>query len=285
MSTAASIVRILDVLAEGEEELSIREMSRRTGLSRSTVQRIAADLAAAGLLKKSAETGHYRLGLRLLVLGGLVQARNEINVVAEPVLKALMRLSGETVHLAILDDVEIVYIAKVESTQAVRVASWVGRRNPPYCTGVGKAILAYQASEVIERIIRHGLRRYTPNTITDPVALRAHLESVRQQGYAFDQEELELGARCVAAPVRDYTGKVIAAISTAGPAHRMTTERMERLIGPVMEGAQEISRQLGWKSQRTPENSPIGEQNIAVLRSSPRLIVCKNTRARSCHGG
>ena len=246
MSSVENVVRLLNLFID-EPELGVREMSRRLDLGKSTVHRIASELAEADLLAKDAETSRYRLGLRLLELGSLVQARGELSNAAEPVLRSLLRTGGETVHLAVREGLEIVYIAKMESNHSIRMYSRLGRRGPAHCTGIGKAMLAFHSDDWLTDVLAAGLARQTPATITDPAVLRRQLEEVRRLGYAFDDEEIEVGLRCVAAPVRDHTGAVIAGISVSGPSQRMTREKMRALVAPVIAGAEQISRHLGWR--------------------------------------
>jgi|DewCreStandDraft_1066081.scaffolds.fasta_scaffold02135_8 DNA-binding IclR family transcriptional regulator len=270
MSSVEHMVRLLSLFVD-EPELGVREMSRRLALAKSSVHRMACELARAEFLEQDPVTRRYRLGLRLLELGGLVQARNELTVVAEPVLKALMRTSGETTHLSVLDGLEIVYVARIESNQSIRMFSRVGQRGPLYCTGSGKVVLAHQDPAFIDRVVAHGLHPYTPRTITDPAALREHLRQVRTQGYAVNEEERELGVSSLAAPIHDAAGTVTAAISIAGPAQRLTRERMRALIDPLIRGAEHVSRQLGWRGPSSPA-APAGGSSArpqAGLRGTP----------------
>jgi IclR family KDG regulon transcriptional repressor len=263
------IADILDLFEE-QPELGVREIGRRLGISKSAAQRLAAKLAERNFLAQDPDTRHYRLGLRLLELGGLVQTQSEVISVAEPVLRALMRTTGETVHLAMLDDISVVYAAKVESTHSIRMCSRLGRLNPTYCTGVGKVILAYQPPELIERVIEHGLERHTPNTIVDPDELRRHLQLIRQQGFAFDEEEREIGLRCVAAPVRDPSGAVFAAVSVAGPAQRLPNQTMRALVASVRDAADRISSFVSVHPQIMRNSPPAGGQPATRARTSAR---------------
>jgi len=274
MSTVETIAAILNLFEE-EPELGVREMSRRIGISKSAVQRVAAGLAGQGFLAKQPAGGQYTLGLRLLELGVLVQARSELVTVATPTLQALMQWSSETVHLATLDGINVVYVVKMESPHSITMPSRMGRLNPTYCTGVGKVLLAHQDPEVIERIIEHGLIPFTAKTITDPDELRAHLEAVRQQGCAYDDEERELGLRCVAAPIRDHTGAVVAAVSIAGPASRLSQQAMRPVALQVKEGAARISQYLGWR----PDGGVRGTGRQATFDRQPGSVPAAPTRA------
>jgi DNA-binding IclR family transcriptional regulator len=150
------------------------------------------------------------------------------------------------VQLAILDHLSVLYIRIRESRQAVRMSSGLGSRAPAHCTSVGKVLLAYRSAETVGQVIENGLTRYTQNTITEPAALTAELASIRARGTAIDDEEIEVGLRCVAAPIRDHSGHVIAAISVAGPVQRMTKKLVQTTIPHVVASADAISRRLGY---------------------------------------
>ena len=149
-------------------------------------------------------------------------------------------------QLAILDHLSVLYIRIRESRQAVRMSSGLGSRSPAHCTGVGKALIAFQPPEIVQQIIDNGLKRYTQGTITDPEKLRAELATIRQKGYAIDDEEIEVGLRCIAAPIRDHSGQVTAAISVAAPVQRMTKKNLQATIPSVVAAAEAISRRLGY---------------------------------------
>ena len=163
---------------------------------------------------------------------------------------------GETVHLVVLDKLEVLYIDKRESGQSLRIASQVGMRLPAHCTGVGKMLMAHLSPEQrAELINRKGLPRFTRNTLTDVEALEDELNRIRMQGFAIDNEEIMDSLRCVAAPIRDQTGKVISAISLSGPVSRLKGERFEKAIRRVTETAEEISAGLGYRSRPEAVNS------------------------------
>lgn len=240
---------VLEALAQAREEaLGLTELAQRLALHKSTVARIVATLSARGYVEQDPRTRRYRLTLKLFELGSLCLARLELVTEARPIIEELAQASGEVVHLAVLDQGEVVYVDKVESEQTIRMYSRVGRRSPVHCTGVGKALLAFVDDATFQAIVAEkGLRRFTPRTITDADRLRDHLARVREVGVAFDDEEHEPGIRCVAAPVRDHRGVVIASISVAGPAVRMTHERLRELAEPVRRAAAAISARLGYR--------------------------------------
>ena len=241
-------VRLLEAFVDGPAEHGISELSRRAGLSKSTVHRLVATLVEVGWLERNPTTDRYRLGLKLFELGSAVAARLEVRECALPVMHDLMQRVGETVHLAILDGDHVVYAAKVESQHAIRLFMQVGGHGPAHCTGVGKVLLAHAPAAVVERVIAAGLPAFTPHTITEPAALRAHLAEVRRQGYALNVEESELGLVSVAAPVRDHSGAVVAGLSVAGPSQRLPAAALPSLIARTVETAEDVSRRMGYRT-------------------------------------
>lgn len=237
---------ILDILEAAGQGLGVTEIGARVGLHKSTVYRLLATLARRGYVEQDPDTERYALGLRLIELGGAVLDRLELRDLARPFLKRLMETSQEVAHLVVLQGGEVVYIDKVECPGPIRMYSQLGRRAPAHATAVGKAILAYLPPAEAEAIINRGLARRTPYTITDPDRLRAELALVRQRGYAFDNEENELGIRCVGGPIFNHRGKVVAAFSVSGLAVRMAQEKMEKLAALVRRTSQEISAKLGY---------------------------------------
>lgn len=246
LNSVRNAARLLVAFSLERPELGVTELSRALGLGKSTVHRLVSTLAAFGLVELNPETRKYRLGLKLIELGTVRLAQIELREQARPYLRRLSAQTQETVHLAILDEAAVIYIEKIESPQPLRVSSWVGKRNPAYCTGVGKTLLAYQPAATIEELVASGLMAHTPTTLTDPARLRAELAAIRTRGYALDNEEFQVGVRCVAAPVRDWTGQVVAALSVTAPAQRMSGSRAASLVTPVIETAAEISRQMGY---------------------------------------
>jgi DNA-binding IclR family transcriptional regulator len=217
------------------------------GLSRSTVHGLLATLRQHSLLSQDAG-GHYVLGVKLFELGMAAVSRLDLRTVAGPVLERLADEFQETVHLVINDGLDVVYIDKRESPQSIRIVSQVGHRLPGHCTGVGKAMLAFKPKAELEKLLAGvELERYTGNTITDKDQLKAELELVRQSGYALDNEEIIDGLRCVAAPIRDHTTQVVAALSVSGPSMRMKPEKVERVIPAVVQAVADISQQLGYR--------------------------------------
>ena len=249
LSSVATSVRLLKAFSEEQVEIGISDLARRLGIAKSTVHRLAVKLVADGMLEQNPDTGKYRLGIALFRLGSLVRRRMIMSNEARPLLRELREKVNETVHLAVLDGSEIMYVFNLESTQAIRMRSDVGVRKPAYCTAEGQAILAFQPSEVIERVVGDGLAPRTPLTITDPNKLRKVLDGVRARGCAIEDEESELGMRCIAAPLRNDAGEVVAAIGLAGPVSRLSKKALATFIPHVIETATAISARLGYRGR------------------------------------
>jgi DNA-binding IclR family transcriptional regulator len=247
-----SVDRALDILElylSSPEELSVKEISEAMGLSKSTVHGLIKTLEHRGYLQQNPGNTKYRLGMKLFSLGNVVGENLDIRKIARPVIQRLVDKIKETVHLAVLTGNDIVYTEKVEGPGALRMYSQVGKRVFVHCTGVGKVILAYQDDDVVESMLsKETLKAFTPHTLTDKEELKSQLKVIREQGYALDNEEIELGLRCVAAPIYNHQGKVIASISCAGPSIRMSDDQLESKIQAMKEAALEISRLLGYQN-------------------------------------
>jgi len=246
LSSVANSIRLTKAFSENEFEMGISALATKLGLAKSTVHRLASTLVEYDILEQNRENGKYRLGLALFELGTLVRRKMDVMSEAQQQIHALADLTGETVQLAILDHLSVLYIRIRESRQAVRMSSGLGSRAPAHCTSVGKALLAYQPPEIVKQVLDLGLKRYTPNTIIEPAALVDELAQVKSRGYAIDDEEIEPGLRCVAAPIRDHSGEVVAAISVAAPIQRMTKKAVQATVPSVQASAEAISRRLGY---------------------------------------
>jgi DNA-binding IclR family transcriptional regulator len=246
-----SVVRatsIMEYIAANSDCETLSSISRGIGLSKTTTYSLIRTLEQLGYVQQDQNTGKYSLGLKLFELGQVVHSRMDLRTIARPYLQELARKYEETVHLAVLSKGEVVYIDKVDGSRSIRIASQIGGRNPAYCTGVGKVLLAGLPAAEIEKVIStRKLERYTANTITEPSLLKEHLDKVRGCGYALDQEEIEVGLSCVAAPIKNHRGLVVAGISLSGPTHRMATSGVQQITGDLIETARLISSQLGYK--------------------------------------
>jgi DNA-binding IclR family transcriptional regulator len=246
LSSVANSIRLTKAFSENEFEMGISALAIRLGLAKSTVHRLASTLVEYDILEQNRETGKYRLGLALFELGTLVRRKMDTASESREQMYSLAQASGETVQLAVFDHQSVLYIRILESRQAVRMSTIAGARAPAHCTGVGKVLLAHQPQDVIGRVLDAGLKRYTDATITEPAVLAEELAAIRAKGYAIDDEEIEVGLRCVAAPIRNHSGRVIAAISVAAPVQRMTKKNAQATATAVVAAADAISRRLGY---------------------------------------
>lgn len=241
-------LNIIELLAETRQELSLSEISRRLGFAKSTAHGLLSTLRDFEYVEQSFFTGRYKLGLRLFEIGSIVAHGWDLRVNAVPHIQNLFDQLGETVHLVVLDKGEVLYIDKRESRQPMRIVSQVGTRLPAHCTGVGKVLLAHLGNAELKRIIAtRGLARYTKNTITDQKKLEEELALIRTREYAVDNEEIMDNLRCIAAPIRDQTGKVIAAISVSMPTIRFSEEQFNQMVASVKQTASNISSDLGYR--------------------------------------
>jgi len=245
-------LQLIEALARTESPRGVTELGAELGLAKSTVHKLLQTLLRRGYVVQDPTSGRYRLGLKFLDLGGVVQGGLSIRTVAHPHLQALMESTNETVQLGVLEGHEVVYADKIECAQTIRMYSRVGRRSPLHCTALGKVLLADQPESTLREFLNARLERYAPRTITTSRALRAALQEVREKGYAFDDEEFEEGLRCLAAPARDYKGAVVASLGIAGPAARFEPARRPELIKRLIDAAEAVSRDLGYKEAAPP---------------------------------
>jgi IclR family transcriptional regulator, KDG regulon repressor len=245
LSSVATAIELLKAFSEDEVEFGISALAKRLGVAKSTAHRLASTLVSESLLEQDRATGKYRLGIALFRLGTLVRRRMNVSEVARPFLFSLRQKTNETVHLAILDGTEIMYVYFLESTQAIRMRSDLGLRKPAHCTAEGQAILAFRPPDVVQAVIGSGLHARTPQTITDPDKLMKALDTVRQKGCAVEDEESEIGVRCIAAPIRNDAAEVVAAVGVAGPVSRLSKKIVTVFTPHVIETAEAISASLG----------------------------------------
>ncbi|MEJ2698130.1 MAG: IclR family transcriptional regulator [Desulfuromonadales bacterium] len=246
-----AVSHALDLLEQfhGEvDELGVTELSKRLKLHKNNVFRLLATLESRGYIEQNKATENYRLGLKSLELGQTFIKQMGLLRQAKPILERLVKDCNETSYVAIFKEGYVVYLDVVETDLTVRVVSRVGSRLPAHCTAAGKVHLAFMSDEELEALFpEQQLKAYTSKTITDRDALKAELKKVVDQGYALDNEELDPGVRCVAGPIRDYTRRIVGAVSVSGPSMRFTDERIEKeLIPLVMQASQDLSTRLGF---------------------------------------
>lgn len=240
-------LKILELFSQEQSELSIKEISEMLELPKSTVHGLVSTLKFRGYLSQDISTEKYSLGLRLFELGNLVKSKTELIKISLPYIHQLVKKVNETVHLVILDGNEALYVEKVEGTQGLRMYSQVGKRAPMHCTGVGKGILAFLNKERRDEIISQiELKAYTENTLVNVDDLIRDLEIARKNGYAVDDEEIEIGLKCIAAPIFDYKNNPVASISCAGPKSRIN-KKEELIVKEIKNVANDISQKLKFK--------------------------------------
>ena len=239
------VLSIFELLDRSPDGLQLRYISEQTKLNKSTAYRFLAHLERVGYLVRDS-TGAYLLGPRLAHLGSGSTYQSTIRKISRPVLEELWRESGETVNLGVLAGREILYLDVIVSPHNFRLVSQVGMRRQLHCTGLGKTVLAWLPASFRDELLGAKLEKLTSHTITRPSELVAELGRIQRLGYAVDNEEVELGARCVAAPVLDSSGYIAAGISVSGPTIRMSRARTTEIAGSVKRAALEISHRLGY---------------------------------------
>jgi DNA-binding IclR family transcriptional regulator len=248
LSSVRNAARLLREFTAADRELGVSELARRLQLSKSTVHRLLTTLTAERLLERGPQGG-YRLGIGAYALGLAVSTRIDLHSASIGTLEELRNATGETVHIGVLDEMDVVHIERLESLQSLRIFTRVGHRLPAHCSGNGKVQLAaLPPAELRARISARPLARRTAFTIVDPDLLMAELARVAERGWAENVEESERGVASVAAPIRDAQGCVIAGISVAGPVTRMHRTALRRYSGLVIDAAATVSRRMGYRA-------------------------------------
>lgn len=243
-SSLRNSLRLLNLFTMDYPELSLSEISDKLEIGLSTAHRLANTLTEQGFLIKDPVTKYYRLAASILAMGNIIISEIDLCHFAKPILERLAKDSGETAHISIFKDTEVVYLLKVDSSYPVHLLSHAGRQNPSYCTSTGQVILAYQKETVIQKVIEKGLQSFTEKTITNPVQLKNVLSTIRKQGFAVSLEEMHEGIASIAAPVKQANGDVFASISIAGPTSRINKQTIPALTKLVKASAEDVSRQL-----------------------------------------
>jgi DNA-binding IclR family transcriptional regulator len=239
------------MLAQCKQGLPLPEVARNLGVPKSSTHCLLLTLEREGYLQRDMETRRYVFGMKIFSLANITLAGTKLREQAAPYLRALMSRTRLTVHLAIRDEDDAVVIEKIDPPGLMRLATWVGKRMDLHCTGVGKALLAYLPGEEFSRLMaKHPLPRHNENTIVALGKLREQLSNIRQVGYSFDDEEDELGLRCIGAPVVGYEGHVVGAISVAGTTSQMHQGNIADLAAQVRQTSTAISRAMGYITSR-----------------------------------
>ena len=241
LQTVQRAFELLSLFTPSRQELSVKEATELLGLPASTVHRLLYTLRHTGVLEQNPHTADYSLTLKLWEIGSLALHQLAIRDIARPFIEQLCRDTSETIFLAALDGIEIVYLDRADGDQDLRVFSRVGRRLPAHCVSSGLAILAFSPPQVVDAVIQKGLEEFTPYTITDPAAFRMNLEETRSRGYAVNVDGRIVGVSGVAAPIQSSNQASIFAVAVSGPSTRLTRDRLPGLGEKVCGAARSIA--------------------------------------------
>lgn len=237
---------ILDALSRSHDGLILTELAQTVGLATSTAHRLLTTLQQARFVRFDPIAGAWQIGVQAFIVGNAFARTRDVTMMARPYLRRLMEESGETANLYIAEEGEVICMAQVETRQMMRAIARPGGRAKMHCSGAGKAILAWLPEREVGRILeRHGLAAFTERTLTTPKSLRAALAEIRARGHAVDDEEHEVGLRCVAAPVLDEHGLPVAGVSVSGPTARIPDHRLALLGALVAQTARAVTAEIG----------------------------------------
>jgi DNA-binding IclR family transcriptional regulator len=246
--TLEKALQIVEALAISKRGKTLSQLSRSLGLPKSSAHSILVTFEREGYLERDEQTGTYRVGPRLFKIANMAIGGVGLREQASPHLRRLKDKTGLTVHMAIPENDEALLIERIAPEGQFSVSTWIGKRMGLHCTSLGKSLLAYASDEDVARLVRLRMLRHNDNTISSVNRLCRELETVRKLGYSLDDEEEELGIRCLGAPVFDHAGDVVAAISVTGDTRQIAGERLTAFVQMVKSTAQAISSQLGCKS-------------------------------------
>jgi DNA-binding IclR family transcriptional regulator len=242
-----AVERALDVLScfsHQTPELSMTQIAEQVGINKSTVHRLLATLEKNRFVERDLATGLYRPGIRLIQMAYLTLEHNDLRRLAAPLLRQLCDLQRENVNLSVLDDVDVVYVDVIESAQRVKLAASSGQRLPAFCTASGKAILAFMPEETVKRILERGMPKYTQRTLVTSKEIFNDFSQTREWGFAISDQEFEDGINAIAAPIFNANNQPIASVSVAGPAYRLSRERMVEIGPQVVATANNIAQEV-----------------------------------------
>jgi len=244
-----SVAHALDVIEEfygDADELGVTDLSKRLKLHKNNIFRLLATLESRGYIEQNKATENYRLGVRSLQLGQAYVGRMGLLRQARPIMEALVKQCRESSYVAVVRRGGMVPLDSVDADQPVRLVSQIGELLPLHCTAPGKVHLAFESEDELKSRLSDGLKKYTPSTITERPALVQQLRAVSEKGYAVDTGEYVEDVRSIAAPIKDYTGRVVGALAVSGPAYRLTNDRLQKEMAPlVVKAGAELSSRLG----------------------------------------
>lgn len=249
--SSEKMLTILERMSEQDEPIRLQDISRLVSMNESTALRYIATLQKSGYVVQDSDTGRYSLTYKICAVAANVSSRKNIRNICSPYLRSIAHIFSESANVAEEHNMMVVYIEAISGPrQLLMTTRRVGNVSPMHCTAVGKLLLLnYSQQQLQQYVAAKGLPSLTDHTITEPSRLFAELDKVRAQGYAFDNEEYEPGARCVAAPIYDYTGNIIAGLSVSGPITRMTDEHIYEKLPFLLDAAQQISLRMGYEGR------------------------------------
>lgn len=248
MKSLTKIVNIIELL-EKNGEMRLQDISEELGMNKSTAHRFVSSLVNFNFIERNDDTKKYKLGLRFLNIASTVVEKLDIKEISKESAEELNEITKETIHIAMLLGNEVIYIDKKECPYPIRMYSSVGKSVPLYCTGIGKAILAFQPPKILDKLLDSiKFQKHTKNTILTKNRLAKELEETRERGYSIDDEEHEENTICIGAPIRDYSGKVIASISISAITYRMQLKELLSYKDLLLEKSEVISKRLGYKN-------------------------------------
>jgi IclR family transcriptional regulator, KDG regulon repressor len=257
--TVGKALDVLDLVAQTGRPVRFSELMEHRLFPKATLYRFLQTLTNQGMLTYDSDTGHYALGVRLVRLAHAAWAQSSLAPIARPFVDQLASATGETIHLAQMDQAQVLYVDKRNATRPVEMFSQAGKVGPAYCTGVGKAMLAHMPEPALDRaLLRQSFHAFTPHTLSTPDALRAELAAIRARGYAFDREEHEAGIICIAVPILSRGGQVMGALSVTSTTQRTTLAALEVQADRVKNTAAAIAAAA--ENWRFPEQNQQGEQ-------------------------
>jgi DNA-binding IclR family transcriptional regulator len=240
---------IIEILSDYENGLGITEISEKANLHKSTVHRLLNTLIVKGYVKQNEDSNRYNLTLKLFEIGNKKIEKMNIVTSAKPLLHELMEKTNEVIHLVVREGTEIVYIDKVESQNPIRMYSKIGKRSPVYCTAVGKSMLSHMTDNEVKFIWDNStIEKLTKNTVIDFKKFKEDLNIIKKQGYAIDEQENEIGIRCIGTSILDYKGEICGAISISGSIISFKEEKVNKFAKLIIEYANKISNELGYRN-------------------------------------
>lgn len=251
LSSVTTAIHLLKTFTPDDQELGISELAKRLSVAKSTVHRLASALLDEGLLQQDQATGQYRLGVGLFSLGSLVRAQLDVTSESKNTLNALRAETQENVRLAVLQQASVVFLHDFEGPQTLRLRSATGQLRPAFCTAEGMCLISGLRAPEFEKFLAYARPQRTPATATERDAFTARIRQVKRRGYAFEDEECDEGTRCVAAPIYNAEGRIVAAVGVAGPRARIRKSQVTKLAPLVTNAASEISQRMGYV-QRQP---------------------------------